>query len=74
YRASAPDDDVAAAVVSAGQALLALEDVGLVTAASRDPTTVPYARERLAALVAAMPPAPPGPPTPPAPGKNKNKK
>jgi outer membrane protein assembly factor BamB len=69
YRASAPNDDVAAAVVSAGQALLTLADGAIVTSASRDETTVPYARERLAALVAATPPQAPAPA--PDPGKKK---
>ncbi|HEY5145528.1 MAG TPA: hypothetical protein VII82_02110, partial [Polyangiaceae bacterium] len=57
--ASAADDDVSAAVVSVGQALIQLEDSGVVVAASKDPSTVPFARERLEALVAAMPTPPP---------------
>ena len=69
YRASAADDDIAAAVVSVGQALLTLNDVGVVTAAARDETTVPYAHERLVALLASTPPKPP--PTPPDPGRKK---
>jgi outer membrane protein assembly factor BamB len=59
YRASAADDDIATAVVSVGEALLSLDgDVGraVVTKAAADPTTVPYARERLVALLAAKPP------------------
>ncbi|HEY3818842.1 MAG TPA: PQQ-binding-like beta-propeller repeat protein [Polyangiaceae bacterium] len=71
YRASAADDDIAAAVVSAGQALIALEDSGVVVAASKDPSTVPYARERLEALVASLPP--PSPATPTEPGGKKKK-
>jgi outer membrane protein assembly factor BamB len=69
YRASASDDDVAAALVSVGQALILLEDPGVVVAASKDASTVPYARERLEALVASMP-APSTPPTEPG-GKKK---
>jgi outer membrane protein assembly factor BamB len=56
YRASAPDDDIAMAVVSVGQALILLQDVGVVAAAAKDPTTVLYARDRLEALVEAIPP------------------
>ncbi len=55
YRATAPNDDVAAAVVSVGEALVMLQDAGVVRAAAADGTTVPYARERLEALVASMP-------------------
>jgi outer membrane protein assembly factor BamB len=69
YRASAADDDVSAALVSVGQALLQLEDPGVVVAAAKDPSTVPYARERLEALVASMPP--PSAPPKPEPGKKK---
>ena len=58
YRASAPNDDIAAAVVSVGQALLTLDEGPLVDSASKAPDTVPYARERLAALIAAQPQAP----------------
>jgi len=71
YRASAADDDIAAAVVSVGQALTQLEDPGVVAAAAKDPSTVPYARERLEALVAALPP--PGTPAPTEPGGKKKK-
>jgi outer membrane protein assembly factor BamB len=56
YRASASNDDLAAAVVSVGQALIQLEDAGVVVAAAKDASTVPYARERLEALVASIPP------------------
>jgi outer membrane protein assembly factor BamB len=71
YRASAADDDVSAAVVSVGQALIQLEDSGVVVAASKDPSTVPYTRERLEALVASM--APPTAPAPTEPGGKKKK-
>jgi outer membrane protein assembly factor BamB len=67
YRASAPNDDISTAVVSAGQALLTLDDSGVVAAAAKDETTVPFARERLEALVAAAAPRPP----PPDSGKKK---
>jgi outer membrane protein assembly factor BamB len=58
YRATAADDELAAAVVSVGQALLALEDDAgraVVSAAAKDESTVPYARERLEALLASVP-------------------
>jgi outer membrane protein assembly factor BamB len=62
YRATADDDDLAAAVVSAGQALIALGDKAAraqVEVASTDPATVAYARDRLASLLSASPvPAP----------------
>jgi outer membrane protein assembly factor BamB len=58
YRASAPNDDIAAAVVSVGQALVDLQDAGAVVAATKDPMTVPYARERLDAIAASAPPIP----------------
>jgi outer membrane protein assembly factor BamB len=64
YRASAPNDDIAAALVSVGQALVRLEDTARVAAAAKDASTVPYARERLEALVAALPPKPPAPEPP----------
>jgi outer membrane protein assembly factor BamB len=54
YRASADDDDVADAVVSIGRAMLALHDTEGRTAvetAVRDEMTVPYARDRLEALL-----------------------
>lgn len=63
YRATAADDDIAAAVVSVGQALLALEDEtgrAVVAAAAKDPATVDYARERLEALLASQPAPSPG--------------
>ncbi len=61
YRATAADDDVAAAVVSVGKALLALDGQpgrARVDAAVKDPMTVDYARERLGELLAAQPSAP----------------
>jgi outer membrane protein assembly factor BamB len=63
YRASAPNDDIAMALVSAGQALIALDDSGVVAAATKDASTVPYARERLEELMASPPQiaAAPGP-------------
>jgi outer membrane protein assembly factor BamB len=70
YRASASDDDVAAALVSVGQAMIQLGDSGVVAAAAKDPSTVPYARERLEALVASAPPPAAAPPTEPG-GKKK---
>jgi outer membrane protein assembly factor BamB len=63
YRASAPDDEMADAVVSVGGALLALEDEvgrGVVAAAARDAATVPRAREALEALVASRAAKAPG--------------
>jgi outer membrane protein assembly factor BamB len=60
YRATADDDDMAAAVVSVGQALMTVGDKpgrAQVESAAADSTTVPYARERLGAILAA-PPAP----------------
>ncbi len=57
YRATAPDDDMAAAVVSAGEALATLGDkaaLAEVQAAAADPTTVAYARDRLTSLLAAQ--------------------
>ena len=62
YRATAEGDDLAAAVVSIGEALASLGDKpsrAQVEAAATDPTTVPYARDRLSALLAAEPPPPP---------------
>ena len=71
YRARAEDDDMAAALVSVGQALIANDEGAVVASAARDDTTVGYAKERLQALVSAMP-------TPPAPdaagAKKRNKK
>ncbi len=54
YRASAGNDEIAAAVVSAGRALLTLDDQGgrgVVEAAAAAPDTIPYARERLQAML-----------------------
>jgi outer membrane protein assembly factor BamB len=59
YRASAEDDDIAAAVVSVGQALMVVDEQGgraMVEGAVADATTVPYARERLGALLSAANP------------------
>ncbi len=61
YRATAENDDLAAAVVSVGQALLTLNDGARVADAAKDDTTVSYAKERLQALLAAQPPAPGSP-------------
>ncbi len=65
YRATAEDDDMAAALVNIGQALAATGDKAgrtQIEAASVDPTTVPYARDRLSALLSAEPaPAPEAP-------------
>jgi outer membrane protein assembly factor BamB len=61
YRASAPNDDIAEAVVSVGQALLASQDRDVILAAAKDATTVAYARERLEALVASLPAKDAGP-------------
>jgi outer membrane protein assembly factor BamB len=54
YRASASNDDIAAAVVSVGRALLTLDEPAgraLVETAASDPDTVAYARERLQAML-----------------------
>jgi outer membrane protein assembly factor BamB len=54
YRASTDDDDVAAAVVSVGQALITLRGTqgrAEVIAAVDDPMTVPYARDRLGSIL-----------------------
>jgi outer membrane protein assembly factor BamB len=56
YRATAEGDDIAAAVVSVGQALMAVDDKGgraLVEAAAANASTVPYSRERLQAMLSA---------------------
>ncbi len=76
YRATADDDNVAAAVVSAGKAMLALggkEGRAQVEAAVNDPMTVPYARDRLESLLSgagpdgAEPSSTPGTPRPTSP-------
>jgi outer membrane protein assembly factor BamB len=64
YRATADDDHIATAVVSIGQALMSVDgDKGNATviAAAADPTTVPFARERLQALQSAAKEAPANP-------------
>ncbi len=56
YRANAADDDLASAVVDVGQALMDVDDKEgrtMVEAAAADATTVPYARDRLEALISA---------------------
>jgi outer membrane protein assembly factor BamB len=83
YRATAENDDIAAAVVSVGQALLTLNDGTRVADAAKDDTTVSYAKERLQALLSAQPPAAAKPPAAanpapatsakPAPDANKKK-
>jgi hypothetical protein len=50
--------------------MIQLGDSGVVAAAAKDPSTVPYARERLEALVASAPPPAAAPPTEPG-GKKK---
>jgi outer membrane protein assembly factor BamB len=58
YRATAADDDIAMAVVSVGQALIALQGkLGhtLVEGAVNDAMTVPYVREHLAEPEGAAP-------------------
>ncbi len=60
YRARAESDDLAAAVVSVGQALVSQGQTAIVAAAAKDESTVPYVRERLQALLDAAPPAAPG--------------
>jgi outer membrane protein assembly factor BamB len=58
YRATAEDDDMAAAVVNIGQALAATGDKAArsqIEAAAADPSTVSYARDRLGALLSAAP-------------------
>lgn len=69
YRARAEDDDLAAAVVSVGQALIAQGAGGIVTDAAKDDSTVPYAKERLQALASAMPAPAPAPDASGAPKK-----
>jgi outer membrane protein assembly factor BamB len=65
YRATAPTDEVSAAVVSVGQALATLDPSarGQLEAASQDETTVSYARDRLSDALKAVP-APSPAPTP----------
>jgi outer membrane protein assembly factor BamB len=61
YRATAEDDDISSAVVNVGQAIVATGDKAgraQIEAAATDPTTVGYARERLAALLSAEPSPP----------------
>jgi hypothetical protein len=56
YRANADDDDVAAAVVSVAEAMLASPEKGPraeVQAAANDSRTVPYARDRLVEMIGA---------------------
>jgi outer membrane protein assembly factor BamB len=56
YRATAADDNVAAAVVSVGRALLALDGAQgrtRIDTAAKDPMTVEYARDGLGELLAA---------------------
>jgi len=58
YRASADDDDIAAAVVSVGQALLGLKDRSaraLVEAAAKDTNTTPAVQDGLALLLGGAP-------------------
>ncbi len=67
YRATADSDDVATAVADVGEALLALDGTSgrtAVEAAAADPATVAYARERLQALLGALPTDTPTPPPP----------
>jgi outer membrane protein assembly factor BamB len=74
YRATADDDDLAAAVVDVGQALVATGDKAgraQVEAAAADPTTIPYARDRLVALLSAQPATPAEAPKTEAPKKTK---
>ncbi|MDP9037053.1 MAG: PQQ-binding-like beta-propeller repeat protein [Myxococcota bacterium] len=61
YRATADTDDVATAVVDVGQALISLDPKAsrsAVEAAAADPGTVPYARERLQAMLDSQPTPP----------------
>ena len=73
YRARAEDDDMAAAVVSVGQALMSTDAAPVVLAAAKDESTVPYAKERLEAIVASAPPPAEGAPATPDPKKKKGK-
>jgi outer membrane protein assembly factor BamB len=67
YRATAPTDEVGAAVVSVAQALVALDpgSRAQLEAAAEDASTVSYARDRLADAIKAVPP-PSAPAKPPA--------
>jgi outer membrane protein assembly factor BamB len=58
YRATAPTDEVGAAVVSAGQAMANLDPSARpqLEAAAQDETTVGYARDRLSDAIKALPP------------------
>jgi outer membrane protein assembly factor BamB len=61
YRTTAEGDDMAAAVVSVGQALATVGDKAgreQVQAAAGDAATVPYARDRLQAILSALPQPP----------------
>ncbi|MDP9150499.1 MAG: hypothetical protein M3O36_11245, partial [Myxococcota bacterium] len=74
YRATADSDDVATAVVDVGEALLSLDaksSRSAIEAAAADPATVPYARERLQAILSGPPTEPVAPPAEkrPHPGK-----
>jgi outer membrane protein assembly factor BamB len=63
YRATAANDDLAAAVLSIADALVIMDDkagIAQVEAAEADGTTVPYARERLGAVLASRPQPAPG--------------
>jgi outer membrane protein assembly factor BamB len=59
YRACAAGDDMAAALASTGQALLTVDGApgrAIVESAVRDPSTVDYAKERLAEALSTPPP------------------
>lgn len=71
YRAAAESEDVAQAVVSAGEGLLKLggkDGRATVERAAKDAATHPFVKARLAALLSALPaePEPTPPPPPPA--------
>jgi outer membrane protein assembly factor BamB len=61
YRATAASDEVAAAIVSAGQAIATLDPASraALQAAAEDPTTVAYAQDRLVDAIKASAPAEP---------------
>jgi outer membrane protein assembly factor BamB len=64
YRATAANDDISAAVVSTAEALVGMNDtpgIAQVEAAQANAATVPYARERLGAVLASRPTPPPAP-------------